>query len=1227
MRERPIIQLSAVWLLVLLLLSARVSAQQCTDIFSSSVQSTTVSGSITMQYGSELVDTPGEVIRTNHYNPQYNDNHCEGSACEEVAVLASSGSFFGFPVTAPRENINLTTFETRSVVPGNYNNFTLQYASTVNMAPGDYVFSGSFNMQYASELVISSPGTVNIYVKGGINIYNGSAVNVNNLDRSLFFYSQSNINIHIDLTAVVYSEGDVTVHSGYSVTGSVTAGGNITVNNGSSIIYDSGVVSSGEYGTFCTNDPPVLPAAVGEWWFEELVWDAGTAATDQSGNGLHAQAVRLGGYPKTDDVGPALLGDPGTCRFGDFDRNGDGYLQVNDSGISPLDLDAFTVSVWINPNAWGVARGGGGNGGLATIVSKDENYEFHLNANGQINWWWQKGRTGYQITTDEVISIGTWHHIAITYEQGMQVIYIDGVIAEANNESSGAGFYNDDPLLIGADLGFVSGNSNRRFDGFIDELRIFNAPLMQSEVAAVMNETHPCSFVATVDHFAINVGAGGASTCVPAEVTITAEDSSDNTLTDYAGTISITTSTNHGDWSNTANSSDAQGILTPGAADAGSARYIFETAGLDEGSITLNLANSHAETLMVLVEDSAASVASTSLALTFSTNAFVVESTDTLNDDVVVGRPHDFRVSMVRDDPVFGCGPAPEYDVDNVKVWFNRDGMRDPGGAAAQLTSSTETEFPPNMAPAGANFILPFVNGVADFSLLASDIGRYAINFLDDSSGFSSLDIAGGSTTFVARPFALDIQVSGNPAASDAVGDVFSVAGIDFTAAVRAVAWEDGDDPDNNGFADGHRDADASSREDLSNNAGIDSFGNEVINEGVQLSATLVAPSPGVDTGLGTSESGPADGRQITSFTSGSGLTTTIYYGEVGIVELAAEIISSDYMGASAAISDRIAGRSGYVGRFIPAAFSVSPTTVQPACNSGGFSYMDQPFHVMYEVQALNAQAQPTQNYTGSFAKWSPSTGVGSADYSAIDSVVPTVLSHRSSAATAVSWTSGSGAADATITLARDAGGLKDGPFFTLDLGVVLTDSDGASIPNTSFDLNTDTAPALDSVNIGQASSFLGRLRLADSFGPETANLPVTFVTEFWNGVFWEQNAADSCSGITLTDIRYPSGTLDTSSNRSVAIGGGMSTGAYADINSGMVNFSGGDAGHFFTAPGVGNTGSFQVEIDLTNYPWLWFDWSGDGSLADDTDLPAATFTFGSYRGHDRIIYWQEVLR
>ncbi|MFT4925609.1 MAG: hypothetical protein ACI8WB_001702 [Phenylobacterium sp.] len=51
-------------------------------------------------------------------------------------------------------------------------------------------------------------------------------------------------------------------------------------------------------------------------------------------------------------------------------------------------------------------------------------------------------------------------------------------------------------------------------------------------------------------------------------------------------------------------------------------------------------------------------------------------------------------------------------------------------------------------------------------------------------------------------------------------------------------------------------------------------------------------------------------------------------------------------------------------------------------------------------------------------------------------------------------------------------------------------------------------------------------------------------------------------------------------------------------------------------------TGQVPLSININAYPWLQFDWGGDG--VDDIILPEATATYGQLRGNDRVIYWRE---
>jgi len=153
-----------------------------------------------------------------------------------------------------------------------------------------------------------------------------------------------------------------------------------------------------------------------------------------------------------------------------------------------------------------------------------------------------------------------------------------------------------------------------------------------------------------------------------------------------------------------------------------------------------------------------------------------------------------------------------------------------------------------------------------------------------------------------------------------------------------------------------------------------------------------------------------------------------------------------------------------------------------------------------------------------------------------------------------------------------------------------------------------------------------GRLRLDDAFGPESTVLPVNFYTEYWTGNSFVKNINDNCTTVLRSAITYPAGTILTPANLNVQLSGGTTTGNYP-VNTvsptTLIGFGNGDARHSFSTPTGGATGSFNVTVDLTSYPWLRFDWNQDGNYSD-TSLPTARFGFGQYRGHDRVIYWRE---
>ena len=771
--------------------------------------------------------------------------------------------------------------------------------------------------------------------------------------------------------------------------------------------------------------------------------------------------------------------------------------------------------------------------------------------------------------------------------------------------------------FIYSQTGGITMNFRSKITGGVSAAgRIFldnEASLTYSNSAATADFGSLCNgSVPSINNFSLDTGGSTASTCTPQNITITVRDSNNAKLTTYTGTISLTTSTGRGTWAKTTTPANANGTLSLGN-DNGQATYTFTAE--DAGDIVLTLSNQRAQSLTITASDSGAGISATSSAVTFADNAFVIASANTSwGEDVVGMRDHPFTATMMRRDANGACGAATSYNVPNLRMWITRHG-NDPGGAAPSAVVRASVVSLPNTQPAFNNVTLSFTDGVADFSLQTTDVGKYAINIADNSNSFASQVISGATGNLVVRPFGIHIAVSDNPAAADASGEEFVAAGEAFTVTVKAVGWQEDDDSNQDGIPDYHDDQNPGNNKNLADNPSLDRFGRETPQEGITLSSRLVLPSDGSESEL--------SGGSLTTFNVGTGSSPNISFGEVGIIEIGAQITDSDYLGSPG--SSKIMGKSGYVGRFYPNHFSLSDTATQPSCNAVlPYSYLEEPFSLTAEMTPYNAAGIPVQNYQGDFNKFD--TTAFADMLSAIDEGTSSLLTDRiavTSDSSALDWVDGVLTATPTIKIIRDAA--PDGPFPQVRVGFAPVDTDGVSLDASDLNLDTNGDGTPDAARLGTTTMGLrfGRLRLDDSYGPETANLPVIFRTEYWDGNEWKQNRDDSCTQIALTEIAYPDGPISVSANRSPAVGGGATTGEYANLSATSVNFADGDAGHYFTAPGSGNIGTVAVQVDLTDYSWLRFDWNNDGDFSDSS-LPTSNFSFGNYRGHDRMLYWIE---
>ena len=406
-------------------------------------------------------------------------------------------------------------------------------------------------------------------------------------------------------------------------------------------------------------------------------------------------------------------------------------------------------------------------------------------------------------------------------------------------------------------------------------------------------------------------------------------------------------------------------------------------------------------------------------------------------------------------------------------------------------------------------------------------------------------------------------------------------------------------------------------------------FGRESPAEGIKLNIhSLLMPASGVSSALSSPSS------FVATSLAGEFENSSVSWNQVGTIALYADMADGSYLDTINVVGDV----SGAVGRFYPKEFVLQSAVVNNGCAAGGFTYMsDQSFNyrpvsVGYSVHALTSSGTIASNYDVGLGY--PVTGLSTV---LENNDSGTDLSARMFVPSA-SWNGGvwvvSSSRNSAFRRNVSSGNeVLDGPYGSAQLGLMVDGGvDPTSFTETAFTQNVTTTGDCvavgdcDSVVLGGALNFVfGRAITQSVFGPEVTPLALPFETQMWNGIEFVRNTADDCTAVAAADIGFNSSSLSVDANRTITVGGGVSTGAFTMLNPGvdmmMVN---GDAGLVFSAPGATNTGTINVSIDLTNYAWLRFDWNQDSNHANDYLIPLSTATFGSYRGHDRIIFWLE---
>ena len=213
-----------------------------------------------------------------------------------------------------------------------------------------------------------------------------------------------------------------------------------------------------------------LKRIIANYHFDECYWTgASNEVVDSSENSLHGQA-----YGNANTVADAKVG-----RSAIFDGKGDYVEVMHNDKLNPT--KDFSISTWFKAKKYDQWNG---------VVTKLENG--NGNRDKQDGWNIQAGSqqkiaslqgntaTGWKYvrnTTAPVIN--KWYHAVMVNKNNTTHLYIDGVEEKVTPNIIE---YNDAPLQIAK---FYTNSNNLTFNGQIDEVKLFNGALTESEVKII----------------------------------------------------------------------------------------------------------------------------------------------------------------------------------------------------------------------------------------------------------------------------------------------------------------------------------------------------------------------------------------------------------------------------------------------------------------------------------------------------------------------------------------------------------------------------------------------------------------------------------------------------------------------------------------------------------------------------------------------------------------------
>jgi prepilin-type N-terminal cleavage/methylation domain-containing protein len=167
-----------------------------------------------------------------------------------------------------------------------------------------------------------------------------------------------------------------------------------------------------------------------------------------------------------------------SCKAGEclsFDGTSD-YVNVPSASMLNFTSDGvFSISFWVNPTTLASSWRRG------IIVQEDylnSGYRIGFASGGQPMFWTTQSGGSLQLSSSQDLTVSTWNHLVITFDNQQAYIYLNGV---QTSSSTGAYVAGSNPIRLGYPV-------SEWFSGLLDDIRYYNRVLSATEILNLYND-------------------------------------------------------------------------------------------------------------------------------------------------------------------------------------------------------------------------------------------------------------------------------------------------------------------------------------------------------------------------------------------------------------------------------------------------------------------------------------------------------------------------------------------------------------------------------------------------------------------------------------------------------------------------------------------------------------------------------------------------------------------